>query len=669
MMSSAVLRLAVLPAVAVVLLGCRGNVSRGMRSGGTTSTGDVTQQIQSLPTLPNPGSFVETPVVPLITPSTVMPAHSIAGVRGFVVSMPIVSLGLTRDDESLGNACALWLKLVLEGAPGASQTESWLTIFRAGGEQGIPDGRIALTGLKLLGKSTGLTHAVVTRLTGNPGRLILSAQVYSLATARPCGKALAIGVTQSAIVHQLPLLATHLASLLGVDRNPIMTQRVAAPLGEFKSLGTLPFRFDARAYRSLLPQLIPVAMHEPLAGVLLLADASSSRHIPALRPVATALLRMEPGNLLVIDLLSRFTWGWAQREVAPVTKILDSNANCAMMTAVLARVYAHFCKGPLQRVDAQSAEELAARLVRLSPKSPVALRLAALVCMRTGERLNDEYLEEKHTRSKISTQTQRNLFDLAYAYDREAVQLDPQYVAAWRLMIAVAAVDGQMNSATHAVSVAEQMAPYDPRIYARAIELYGERHMANSNDLIAATTHYAALVSSAYLQFDAVSALRQCRLVSEAGGLLRSLLESNRNWRKTSGQNVAATLRLALLEMLSFQTDNARKHFHDVLHQDPGNSGSLAGLGTLAYRCRNVKKTANYLDEAIARDPGQYRLYSLAAWAAFQLGHTPIARVLLTTSLQNLPGDALGLSLVRRYGERGALVVVPSLNLRHMVKA
>jgi tetratricopeptide (TPR) repeat protein len=583
--------------------------------------------------------------------------------------MPIVSLGLTRDDEALGNACALWLKLMLEGAQGASQTESWLTIFRAGGEQGIPDGRIPLTGLKLLGKSTGLTHAVVTRLTGNPGRLILSAQVYSLATARPCGKALAIGVTQSEIVHQLPLLATHLASLLGVDgRHPIVTQRVAATLSEFKSLGSLPFRFDARAYRSLLPQLIPVAMHEPLAGVLLLADAGSSRHIPALRPVATALSHMEPGNLLAIDLLSRFTWGWAQRELAPVTKILGSNANCAIMTEVIARDYAHFCKGPLQVVDAQSAEELAARLVRLSPRSPVAHRFAALVCMRTGERLNDEHSQQKAIGSTITRQTEENLFDLAYTYDLEAVQLDPQYVAAWRLMIAVAAVDGRMSSATHAVSVAEQMAPYDPRIYARAIELYGERHMANGNDLIAATTHYAALVSSPYLQFNAVSALRQCRLVSESGGLLRSLLESNRNWRKTSGQNIAATLRLALLEMLSFQTDSARKHFHDVLHQDPHNSGALAGLGTLAYRCRNVSKTANYLDEAIALDPGQYRLYSMAAWAAFQLGHTAIARVLLTTSLENLPSDALGLSLVRRYGVRGALVAIPSLNLRNLVK-
>ena len=667
-MSSAVLRLAALAVIAAELLGCRGNVSRRMRSVRTTSTGDVTQQVQSLPSLPNPGSFVETPVVPLITPSTTMPAHSIAGVRGFVVSMPIVSLGLTRDDEALGNACALWLKLMLEGAPGASQTESWLTIFRAGGEQGIPDGRIALTGLKLLGKSTGLTHAVVTRLTGNPGRLILSAQVYSLASARPCGKALAIGVTQSAIVHQLPLLATHLASLLGVDGNPIITQRVIATLGEFKTLGSLPFRFDARAYRSLLPQLIPVAMHEPLAGVLLLADAGSSRHIPALRPVATALRRMEPGNLLVIDLLSRFTWGWAQREVAPVTRILGRNADCAMMTAVLARVYAHFCKGPLQRADAQSAEELAARLVRLSPKSPVALRLAALVCMRTGERLNDEYFEKRDTGSKIIAQTQKNLFDLAYTYDREAVKLDTHYVAGWRLMIAVAADDGQMSSATHAVSIAEQMAPYDPRIYARAIELYGERHMANNNDLIAATTHYAALVSSAYLQFGAVSALRQCRLVSESGGLLRSLLESNRNWRKTSGQNVEATLRLALLEMLSFQTDIARKHFHDVLHQDPGNSEALAGLGTLAYRCRNVTKTANYLNEAIERDPGQYRVYSMVAWAAIHLGHAAIARALLTTSLQNLPGDALGLSLVRRYGVRGTLVVIPALNLHQIVK-
>ncbi len=631
----------------VAFSGCSNRLP-GIRTNPRGDTGGIERRDDvavHLPNLPNPAVFMPTPPVWYLPSSATAPQPRLTSANGFIVCMPLVSMGLTRDDEALANACALWLKFQVEGSQAAHGTQGWNTIFRAGAEQGQPDGAIPLNGLMRLGRSTGVSHAIVTRLTGNAGRLVFSAQVYNLKSGKPCCKAVAVGTTQVAIVHHLPILADWLGSELNVKLPAPTALNVACTLSQFKRLGLLPFRFDVRAYRALIPDLLPAASHDPLTALLLIADVSSARHLPELRVVANVLRKLDPKNQFVVELLSKLTWGLALREVPVARAMLVHHPDDFLMDVVLARDFAHFCKGSLH-VDSDLVRRVACSVVSASPMSPSAYSLGALVCMRGAKDLRTQ--SKTNATRGHSMDAIRHLMDEAYRLSQTAVHLDSDYVAGWRLYIAAAASDGHFKEASAGVNEAEQLAPYDPRVYQRAIELYGVHYRANTNDLVAATTHYAALVSSPYLQYAAVMSLRQCALQGDANALLHTLCEANRNWRKTSALHLSATLKLAVLEMLSFRTTRAHRHFQSVVRIDAGNSDALAGLGTLAYRDRNPLETARYLDAAIERDPAQYRVYAMDAWAALKQNSFSRARYLLTAALENRPDDELALSIANK---------------------
>ncbi len=623
----------VLAILVVALSGCRLGLGSLHRKLGANNVSNRELDGMHVPELPNPAVFVPTPPVKFVNSSNPSPSPALTGVHGFIVCMPIVSMGLTRDDEALANACALWLKLQVEGSPAAGGTQNWNTIFRAGAEQDQPNGVIAIRGLRQLGRATGISHGIVTRLTGNPGSLVFSAQIYSLNSGKPVSTAMAIGTSQSAIVHSLPLLARQLADKLDCKWSSSLTPVVVSPLSRFKALGRLPFRFDPRAYSALLPSLLPGAERDPLAAVLLLADSGSARHLPQLRGVALRLRELDPQNQFTVQLLSRLTWGFALREVATAALIKRHRHGNWLMGAVLARDYSHFCKDSRFATAASLPLVLASNLVHDSPTSPSAYRLAGMVCSRAAENL------VARTENPSSWEAIRNKVEKlrheAYKFSFKAVRLDPDYVAGWRQLISAAILDSHFKVAAHGVDRAEQLAPYDPSIYEGAIELYGARRLANDNDLVAATTHYAALVSSPYAQYSAVVALRKSKLQNDANGLLNNLIRLNENWRKTSALALSSTLKLGVLEMLSFRTADANRHFERVLQVDPHNSGALAGLGTLAYRDRNAIKTRRYLDAAISTDPSLYRVYSMDAWASLEHRDWLRARRLISSALEN----------------------------------
>lgn len=141
---------------------------------------------------------------------------------------------------------------------------------------------------------------------------------------------------------------------------------------------------------------------------------------------------------------------------------------------------------------------------------------------------------------------------------------------------------------------------------------------------------------------------------------------SNSNWPgaitsylqvlEVNPEHVEAMEELAAIYLKSDVDSVARAEamYNEVLALDPGNSGALAGLGSVALRTEDYETARQYFDQAIEADPDNTSAYSGLASAYTAMGMTDQAIQSFETALDANPGNlqasyALGLL----YAEQG----------------
>lgn len=436
------------------------------RQGGTTTRGDST---------PSSSVASKTPVAPAealaITWQEEAKNSPVPGGAGLIVCEPVDN-GADEATVAFGAGCARWLHFEVAGQGELSKTPVWDAVSRASREMNRTDARLTLREAMDLAQKTGVTHLVISAISGNRSNCALTSYLLQLDDQKIVGKPLILRGTQQQVLAQLPGLAKQLALRLDIPV-PNIPAKIDASPADMQLVGRLPWQPNRDISDKEKNVLVALAPKNPVAAILALASNDLDEQ-ERFKMLDKALVSQAPENAMTYGAMAYLETSGMSTYDAEFQKLFRKYPGNYLLTAAnLQKVY---------RFNPNQGRTAAQGLVTIAPKNPDAWLSLGFAISNETERLR---------RGRYSTQISSpeyaslNRLYAEWLKDvQKATELDPFHAKAWARLATAATFAGDSNLADTALWKALNLDPENQQALEWGLQMYQQKWIGDDDKLL-----------------------------------------------------------------------------------------------------------------------------------------------------------------------------------------
>jgi len=386
------------------------------------------------------------PTAPAISPAEALAitwpeeakSSPVAGGYGLIICEPVIG-DADEPTAAFGAGCARWLQFVVGGQGELNKTPLWDAVSRAEHEMNRTELRLTMREAPELAQNTGVTHVVVSHISGSPANCALTCYLAQLDNQRIVGPSLTLRGTQQQVLAQLPSLAKQLASRLDM-RNPHVPARISALPAEMQMLGRRPWQPTRDLPARDKDALVALAPKVSVAAIMALASNNLYEQ-DRFKMLDKSLVAQAPDNAMTYGCMGYLETSGMETYKTPFEKLYRQySGNYLLAAANLQRAY---------RFDHAQERASAQALVRMAPKNPDAWLSLGYAVSNEADRIRQGRYSSQISGGEYSS------LDRLYAEwmqdVRKATELDPRHAKAWARLAMAATFAGDFALADSAL--------------------------------------------------------------------------------------------------------------------------------------------------------------------------------------------------------------------------